>query len=824
MALSEVSPSIVVQSESTMRTVDGTASSSPVSFLSTSTHQIFTSPKEPLTTSSRDTTPLFISERERREYLQGLQEQTTLVMIPAMVAILLMALVGLIGNSLVLYVYYRKFRPNATRIFICVIAVFDLVSNVLLIPGEVYDMFHLWDFDEPDLCRTRLCLNSLITMMSALVLSALAVLRYRKVCVPFGWQITIRHAKILSVIILMMCILFSAPYAIINGRQTKVTPDPRIYGSECTIDDAFVDTIWPMINSGFYLLLFLSTSTTIVVLYSLVGVKTWRHSRASSAATSAGVGSSSSDGGGGTHSTSGVASTPGRYGRGESHARNSAENSTPSVKISTSSKTAVFSKGRPQGKRRLTKSESDKNGTSVTDDANVIEYFKKEESADEFGKEQDQDDADGGVYTKRMVRSPTGSNAGVNLSMVRELTMKLRAVQKQNSREENQEEQREQRDDESPQVTMGASLHDGKRRNLPSINIEPPFCGTKQSGPKSVKFYGEASKLVDTATQDSDPSLEAHPADGGSEENDSSAGDGTRSADETQKPVSDFMRSMQWVDITYCLSEDDISKGHGQRLHAGYSPKKRSREASRDNSFLRRQSKFKEAIAETIARMRQSRKESNASDLQDPVSKNRKSLSSNKVSISEPSEAKVKIKPRRSLNRTTLMLFIISAVYIIGFLPFLALMSWKSADPESFKSLDDFQLALYNLFLRSYFLNCAANPVIYGICDITFRKECKELFRKCLCCSRGIIMSFEVELVTLAFAAATVSYRSLLTELPREQEPEFEEILVRALLTLLAAKSIFVRDSVLLKAEFLTSKSRYNTCTPACSSTGAAFI
>ncbi|GFN85104.1 ketohexokinase [Plakobranchus ocellatus] len=61
-------------------------------------------------------------------------------------------------------------------------------------------------------------------------------------------------------------------------------------------------------------------------------------------------------------------------------------------------------------------------------------------------------------------------------------------------------------------------------------------------------------------------------------------------------------------------------------------------------------------------------------------------------------------------------------------------------------------------------------------------------------------------------------------ELPREQEPEFEEILVRALLTLLAAKSIFLTDSVLLKAEFLASKYRYNTCTPACSSAGAAFI
>ncbi|GFO46207.1 cephalotocin receptor 1 [Plakobranchus ocellatus] len=148
-----------------------TASSSPAFF------QLIFSTTEPPNSSSNHTTPLFISERERREYLRRLQEQTTLAMLPAILFILLIALVGLIGNSLVLYVYSRKFRPNATRIFICVIAVFDLVSNVLLIPGEVYDMLNYWDFDQPWLCRIRLWLNAVVTMMSAITLNALAVVR-----------------------------------------------------------------------------------------------------------------------------------------------------------------------------------------------------------------------------------------------------------------------------------------------------------------------------------------------------------------------------------------------------------------------------------------------------------------------------------------------------------------------------------------------------------------------------------------------------------------------------------------------------------------------
>ena len=74
-------------------------------------------------------TNLNISEEDRRKYLQELQAQTTLAMIPAMIFVILMAVIGVIGNSLVLYVYSRKFVLNGTRVFILVIAAFDLMTN-----------------------------------------------------------------------------------------------------------------------------------------------------------------------------------------------------------------------------------------------------------------------------------------------------------------------------------------------------------------------------------------------------------------------------------------------------------------------------------------------------------------------------------------------------------------------------------------------------------------------------------------------------------------------------------------------------------------------
>ena len=82
-------------------------------------------------TNNGPTTNLGISEEDRLKYLQGLQAQTTLAMIPAMIFVILMAVIGVIGNSLVLYVYSRKFVLNGTRVFILVIAAFDLMTNTV---------------------------------------------------------------------------------------------------------------------------------------------------------------------------------------------------------------------------------------------------------------------------------------------------------------------------------------------------------------------------------------------------------------------------------------------------------------------------------------------------------------------------------------------------------------------------------------------------------------------------------------------------------------------------------------------------------------------
>ncbi|BFZ21117.1 hypothetical protein BsWGS_24156 [Bradybaena similaris] len=230
-----------------------------------------------MTTTNITNSSSTVSEEERLEYIQQLQNQTTITMIPAMIFLIIVAIVGVIGNPLVLYVYARQFQQNPTRVFIMVIALLDLVANVVAIPGEIYDMFHIWDFDNPELCQARLFINCFVVISVAMALTAVAVVRYRKVCNPFGWQVTTTHAKRISVVVIFLGALFSAPYVITNGRQTKETPRPGIIAYECSEDDNYKNTIWPIVNNAFFLLLFIVSFLTLLILYLRIGVTAWRH-------------------------------------------------------------------------------------------------------------------------------------------------------------------------------------------------------------------------------------------------------------------------------------------------------------------------------------------------------------------------------------------------------------------------------------------------------------------------------------------------------------------------------------------------------------------
>ncbi|KAL3887990.1 hypothetical protein ACJMK2_000375 [Sinanodonta woodiana] len=87
-----------------------------------------------------------------------------------------------------------------------------------------------------------------------------------------------------------------------------------------------------------------------------------------------------------------------------------------------------------------------------------------------------------------------------------------------------------------------------------------------------------------------------------------------------------------------------------------------------------------------------------------------------------------------TVRYTTLML-VITVTFIVSFLPYLCLMLWRSLlSGYEVNQMTDLQLIFFSIGIRSYFLNSAMNPMIYGFFNSQFRKF---FTRFCCTCSEA---------------------------------------------------------------------------------------
>lgn len=92
--------------------------------------------------------------------------------------------------------------------------------------------------------------------------------------------------------------------------------------------------------------------------------------------------------------------------------------------------------------------------------------------------------------------------------------------------------------------------------------------------------------------------------------------------------------------------------------------------------------------------------------------------------------------PKLRLEKTTLMLFIVTLAYILSFLPFLSLAIHRSVHPGEWEHISYGGEVVYQVFLRSYLINSCANPIIYSFFNSLFRRECEKM-----CCPRRRVIA-----------------------------------------------------------------------------------
>ncbi|KAL8578438.1 hypothetical protein ACOMHN_014937 [Nucella lapillus] len=87
-------------------------------------------------------------------------------------------------------------------------------------------------------------------------------------------------------------------------------------------------------------------------------------------------------------------------------------------------------------------------------------------------------------------------------------------------------------------------------------------------------------------------------------------------------------------------------------------------------------------------------------------------------------------------HKATVIATSVTVVFFLSFLPHLSLITVRILDPRFDRNLTGAGLVLYNVFLRSYFINAVTNPIIYGVLNSRFRGECLHVFRHVASCGQ----------------------------------------------------------------------------------------
>ncbi|KAK3602076.1 hypothetical protein CHS0354_014251 [Potamilus streckersoni] len=211
--------------------------------------------------------------------LDELNERKVQLLIPVIIFISIAMVVGIIGNALVLYIniFVFKMGTSTHRYFIVFLALADASFCMICDPFLIWILYHPYTFTNTLACKSLRAFTYFNALVSVLVLSVIALDRYRRICRPNGNKFSIPRTKFIFGIIAILSFIFSIPAFILYGPNTVQTGVPNITGTQCFPDDLYKDTMFP---NGYYLFLytvFIIVTISMSVLYTLIWYQIRKH-------------------------------------------------------------------------------------------------------------------------------------------------------------------------------------------------------------------------------------------------------------------------------------------------------------------------------------------------------------------------------------------------------------------------------------------------------------------------------------------------------------------------------------------------------------------
>ncbi|XP_067664398.1 neuropeptide S receptor-like [Haliotis asinina] len=206
-----------------------------------------------------------------------------LLRVSTMLFLLLVLVLGLFGNSFILYIYTRKLRMNIFGFLVRLIAVIDLVGVAIAVPTTIVFLLTTssGSLDVGNMCQVKTFTKHFSAGSSGLIFIIIAFQRYRKICKPHQRQMSDSLVKILCFSSIGVPLLTGIPILFFQGH----TPICVEWGSKVVqipICDFLSDkkgSVPSVLYSVFVGIELIAVTTTLIALYVFIAKALWMRSR-----------------------------------------------------------------------------------------------------------------------------------------------------------------------------------------------------------------------------------------------------------------------------------------------------------------------------------------------------------------------------------------------------------------------------------------------------------------------------------------------------------------------------------------------------------------
>ncbi|XP_045213813.2 octopamine receptor-like [Mercenaria mercenaria] len=192
-------------------------------------------------------------------------------LLPVIICMILFGVAGIVGNILTFIFYTYKSKRSSTVMLIACLAIVDLVVCVLFIPN-IIEMWVNVKYTSSFMCKFAHFVGLWTVASSALILWVVAIDRHRKICSPFGKQMTLVTTKYAVIAIIVFGFALSvrnfANYDSVEVNVKENDLNITIQGHYCTTTDDDKYTVSVAVFTIIDFLLVLMICLTLAVAYS----------------------------------------------------------------------------------------------------------------------------------------------------------------------------------------------------------------------------------------------------------------------------------------------------------------------------------------------------------------------------------------------------------------------------------------------------------------------------------------------------------------------------------------------------------------------------